>query len=193
MCNTTAHVTACVSVCHLTHFTQTLIWPCRLKSSSFMFIIFYIERRGRIYISDIPALNRLCKWSFCLFPSHSLRLFTIPLGAFRDPLHCFVWMTLKDNGSLDPWPALGVCVNLHLSIGSAVLRCQERLCDLCVTEGVFHRWELEPQGEGLILCERSWVRVRGLWNFIEASELKQHIASVLMWAYDSCCRADIPK
>lgn len=86
-----------------------------------------------------------------------------------------------------------VCANLHLSIGSAVLRCQERLCDLCVTEGVFHRWELEPEGEGLILCECSWARTHGLWNFIEASELKQHIVSVLMWAYDSCHRTDIPK
>lgn len=62
-----------------------------------------------MYISNILALNRLCKWSFCLFPSHSLRLFTILLGAFRDPLHCFVWMSLKDNGSLEPWPALSVC------------------------------------------------------------------------------------
>lgn len=70
------------------------------------------------------------------------------------------------------------CVNLHLSIGSAVLRCQERLCDLCVTEGGFHHWESEPQGEGFILCECACVRARGRWNFIEPSELKQHIVSV---------------
>ena len=50
------------------------------------------------------------------------------------------------------------CVNLHLSIGSAVLRCQERLCDLCVTEGGFHRWE--PQGERFALCERTCARTR---------------------------------
>lgn len=48
-----------------------------------------------------------------------------------------------------------VCVNLHLSIGSAVLRCQERLRDLCVTEGVFHPWESASR-RGLILsaCTR---------------------------------------
>ena len=53
------------------------------------------------------------------------------------------------------------CVNLRLSIGSAVLRCQERLCDLCATEGGFHRWESEPQREGFILCQRVcwWVCV----------------------------------
>lgn len=53
------------------------------------------------------------------------------------------------------------CVNLHLSIGSSVLRCQERLCDLCVTEGGFHRWKSELQEEGFILCEcmRAWVCV----------------------------------
>lgn len=70
-----------------------------------MFITFFIEEnKGRIYIyiPSIAALNRLRKWSFCLFRSDSLRLFTIPLEALRDPLHCFVWMTLKDNGSLDP-------------------------------------------------------------------------------------------
>lgn len=59
-----------------------------------------------------------------------------------------------------------VCENPHLSIGSAVLRCQERLCDLCVTEGVFHRSEWEPQGERHILCICLWVHVCGLWNFI---------------------------
>lgn len=67
--------------------------------------------------------------------SPPLWLFAIPRGgALRDPPNCFVWMTLKDNGGLEPWPALGVCANLRLSIGSAVLLCQERLCDLCVTE-----------------------------------------------------------
>lgn len=44
-------------------------------------------------------------------------------------------------------------VNLRLSIGSAVVRCQERLRDLCVTEGVFHPWESEPQGESLYCAD----------------------------------------
>lgn len=44
-----------------------------------------------------------------------------------------------------------LCANLRLSIGSAVLRYQAGLHDLCVTEGVFHPWGSQPQGEGLFL------------------------------------------
>lgn len=77
----------------------------------------------------------------------------------------WLWRTMA-VWSLGPALCVCVCVNPHLSVGSAVLRCQERLCDLCVTEGVFHRSEWEPQGERHILCICLWVHACGLWNFI---------------------------
>lgn len=71
--------------------------------------------------------------------------FCCPHVTLRTVLFRWLWRT----GGVEPWSALG----LRLSIGSAVLRYHERLHDLCVTEGVFHPWESEPQGEGLYCAD----------------------------------------
>lgn len=72
------------------------------------------------------------------------------------------------------WPrrtvAIRLAANLRLSIGSAVLRYQERLHDLCVTEGVFHRWESASR-RGLVLCGRLWVHARPV-EFYRSKQVK---------------------
>lgn len=42
-------------------------------------------------------------------------LFTILLGPWRDPPHCFVSMTVKDNDGLEPWSALSTRVRICIS------------------------------------------------------------------------------
>lgn len=107
----------------LTHFPFKQCWilPEWLNISGIhlppddhiLHLVFHITLSQWISLSQSPAHSPPPPLSFslCLFlsDSPSLWLFTIPQGALRDPLHCFVWMTLKDNGSLEPWPALSVC------------------------------------------------------------------------------------
>lgn len=57
-------------------------------------------------------------------------------------------------------------------------------------KGVSTAESLKERG---LYCVNACAHARGQWNFIEASELKQHIVSVLMSAHDSRCRAAIPK
>lgn len=154
-------------------------------------LVFHIT----VIVSGLVSLNLSLTSSLSLSdsPSRSLRLFTIPQGALRDPLHCFVWMTLKDNGSLEPWPALSVCESASLHWECCPPMSREVMWSMCDWRG-FPPLRVGVSRRGVyIVWMRVCARARCRWNFIESSELKQHIVSVLMWARDSRCRAVILK
>lgn len=83
----------------------------------------------------------------------TLWLFTIPQGALRDPLHCFVWMTLKDNGSLEPWPALSVCESASFHWECCPPMSREVMWSMCDWRGFPPLRVRASRKEGSILCE----------------------------------------
>lgn len=110
-------------------------------------LVFHITLQQWISLSQCPSLS--LSLPLCLTVSGYLPFHRGPRVTLFIVFFGWLWRTMA------VW-SLGrhsACVNLHLSIGSPVLLCQEGLCDLCVTEGAFHRWASEPGEEGFIFLQ----------------------------------------